>query len=196
MPTRSKDPLSVELELHVIEDDLDSLDYDLRPPFVCGMPCPVIACSDKPYKSINTIWKHWKKVHRQFIPLFKCLHQKDSGLCGFTASVVGTVRKHGVNMYKLEPAKWNITKVMVLNKNYIPPGDSKCPKRASSLDIKGRETAAAERHSRPILGSIQTGENVNRDESMMLTKRTVKGQTEYKAHVVQKPHWKPNPHCK
>ena len=45
-------------------------------------------------------------------------------------------------------AKWNITKVMVLNKNYIPPGDSKCTKRSSSLDVKGRETAAAERHSR------------------------------------------------
>lgn len=196
MSTRPKDPLGLELEFNVTEDDLDSLDYDLRPPFHCGMSCPVIACSDKPYQSINTIWKHWKKVHRQFIPLFKCLHQKESGLCGFTASVVGTVRKHSVNMHKLEPAKWNITKVMVLNKNYIPPEDSKCPKRASSLDVKGREAAAAERHSRPILGSIQTGDNVNRDESVTLTKRTIKGQIEYKAHVVQKPHWKPNPHRK
>ena len=63
MSTRSKDPLGLELELNVTEDDLDSLDYDLRPPLVCGMPCPVLACSAKPYQSINTIWKHWKKVH-------------------------------------------------------------------------------------------------------------------------------------
>lgn len=196
MSSRSKDPLGLELNLYADDSDLDSLDDDLRPPFVHGMACPVVACLNKPYYSINTMWKHWKKVHRQFIPLFKCLHQKTDGLCGLTATVVGTVRKHCTNIHKLEPAKWNISKEMILNKNYIPPGDMKCPKRASSINIAGREAAAAERHSRPVLGQIHSGENVNRDESVTLTKRTVKGQTQYKAHVVQKPHWKPHPHRK
>ena len=78
MSSRSIDPLGLEMDLYVDENDLDSLDDDLRPPFVHGMASPVTACLDKPYNSINTMWKHWKKVHRQF------LHPKSDGLCGFT----------------------------------------------------------------------------------------------------------------
>ena len=85
---------------------------------------------------------------------------------------------------------------MILNNNFIPHGDMKCPKRASCIDVEGREAAAAEPHTRPILGHIQNGNNVNMDEPVTLTKGTIKGQTEYKAHIVQKSQWKPNPHRK
>ena len=62
----SKDPLGLALELEVSDEELSTLDDDLRPDFVQGMECPVGACKGKnQYNSINISWKHWKRVHRE-----------------------------------------------------------------------------------------------------------------------------------
>lgn len=188
----SKDPLGLELHIDVSDEELNSLDDDLRPIFQHNMACPVEQCGNKGYVSINTLWKHWKKVHREKVPLYRCLFQKDDGLCTFFSTQVGDVRKHNIKKHKLDISTMKIHKELVHNIKYISPGDAKCPKRASSLNTDGRDTAAAERRDRPVLNEIKSGPNVNRDESVTITKRSRHGQTEYKAHVFQKKHWKPH----
>ena len=54
----SKDPLGLELQVDVSDDDLSSLDDDLRPPFQPNMTCPVEQCGQRKYISLNTLWKH------------------------------------------------------------------------------------------------------------------------------------------
>lgn len=187
----SKDPLGLELQVDVSDDDLSSLDEDLRPPFQPNMTCPVKQCGERKYISINTLWKHWKKVHREKVPLYRCMFQKTDGLCSFFSTQVGDVRKHNVKAHKLDSTKWKINTELVHIIKYISPGDAKCPKRPTSLNTQGRDAAAAERRARPVLNEIKPGPNVKRDEKVTVTKRTRHGETVYKAHVYQKEHWKP-----
>ena len=129
MAFRNKDPLGLELDLMVTEDDVDSLDDDLRPEFRSGMSCPVAACEGKPYTSLNTLWKHWKKYHREKIPLFKCMYPVTNGICSFSSTEVGDVRKLYLHKHKSRE-DMKIHRELVPNKKYIPPGEHKCPKCA------------------------------------------------------------------
>ena len=73
----SKAPLGLELLVDVFDDDLSLLDDDLRPPFQPNMACPVKQYGQRKYISLNTLWKHWKKVHREKVPLYRCVFSKE-----------------------------------------------------------------------------------------------------------------------
>lgn len=192
MAFNCKDPLG--LQLLVSDEEMSSLDDDLRPIFVRGMDCPVEDCKGKPYTSINTLWSHWKKIHREKVQLYKCeVIKSDNHMCTFKSIQIGEIRKHQIKVHKLKSTELKITKELVSNTKYIAPREARCPKKGSSLNVSAREQAAIERHSRPILGQIHSGNNVNRDESVALSELTKNGEIRYKATIVQKAHWKPNP---
>ncbi|MEW8548367.1 MAG: hypothetical protein AB2693_33095 [Candidatus Thiodiazotropha sp.] len=178
------------LELHVKDDELSALDDDLRPDFYIGMSCPVAECGNRSYNSINTLWKHWKKVHRERIPIFKCIQNLSNGLCAFTSTEIGDVRKH--HLKKHSKLEIKIHREMALNTKHIPARDAKCPKRPKNLDAAGRDEAAETRHKQPCLLEDKAGPITTRDEGYTLTKRTVNGVTEYKAHTYVKKHWQPS----
>ena len=186
----SRDPLCLELDINVSENEMSSIDDDLRPTFYPGMSCPVDSCHGKSYQSINTLWKHWKKIHREKVPLFKCTFQLTNGLCGFVSTDVGVVRKHHLKNHK-QHEYMKISKEIVVNKKFISPGDAKCTKKPRNLNVNGRDAAAAERRSQPVVGNIQIGNSVNRDKSVILTERTIHGQVQYKAYTYMKKHWQP-----
>ena len=73
---------------------MTTLDNDLRLVFVSGTNCAISACDCRSFNSINTTWKHLEKVHKEKVPLFKRIIQKTDGLCSFTSTQVGDVRKH------------------------------------------------------------------------------------------------------
>ena len=86
--------------------------------------------------------------------------------------------------------KWKMSTELVHNIKYIPPGDAKCTERPTSLTTQGRDAAAADKRARPVLNEIKPGPNVNRDETVTVTKRTRHVETVFKAHVFHKEHWK------
>ncbi len=90
MANLKKDPLGLDLELNVTDGDLEGLDYDLRPPFVNGIGCPVPECGTHAYTSITSLWKHWSKFHRRHIVMFLCGHDS----CTFKSPTKGLVLKH------------------------------------------------------------------------------------------------------
>ena len=182
----SKDPLGLELDIRVPDEDISSLDSDLRPDFVEGMNCNVPGCSSRSFNSINTLWKHWKKVHRGTIPLFRC------SACSFKAGDSNLIKKHAKSVHKASLDKSNIEVVMVENKNYIPPNGALCPKKGTKLDVTRREEAAKERHSRPVLGEVKaSGSNVNRDDDLRMVESNIKGHSLFKFKCTPKPLWKP-----
>ena len=87
MAFRSKNPLGLELdvEVHVSENELMTIDDDLKPTFVKGMSCTVSQCEGRTFDSINTLWKYWKRVHRQKVALYKCAVQ---GPCNFSSQML------------------------------------------------------------------------------------------------------------
>ena len=102
----SKDPLGLELDIRVPDEDISSLDSDLRPEFVEGMNCNVPGCSSRSFNSVNTLWKHWKKVHRGTIPLFRC------SACSFKAGDSNLIKKHAKSVHKASLDKSNIEVVI------------------------------------------------------------------------------------
>lgn len=137
-PHKSKDPLGLGLDLHVPVRELDSIDDDLRPPFVFGMSCPVATCGDREFVAMNTIHKHWTKYHRQSTMLYLCGFQG----CAFRSPTKGLVLKHKSRKEHLTPP---FQTELVSNRLYIDPKEAKCPKRAAMLNVAGREAARAER---------------------------------------------------
>ena len=123
MAFHSKDPLGLELdvEVHVSENELMAIDEDLRPTFVKGMSCTVSQCEGRTFNSVNTLWKHWKRVHRQRVALYKCGLQ---GPCNFSSTDVGQVRKHQTKNHQLDTTKFQITMDMVTNSEYMRDTDS------------------------------------------------------------------------
>ena len=192
MAFQSKDPLGLEMdvELHVSENELMAIDDDLRPTFVKGMSCTVPQCEGRAFNSINTLWKHWKRVHRQKVALYQCEVQ---GPCNFSSTDIGQVRKHQVKNHQLNNTKFQITMDMVINNKYISPGDARCPKKCSNLNTCGRDEAAASRRALPVVNKVKSGNNVNRDECVQVRESTVNGITKYHTHITRKHHWKPNP---
>lgn len=137
MANLKKDPLGLDLELNVTDGDLEGLDYDLRPPFVNGIGCPVPECGTHAYTSITSLWKHWSKFHRRHIVMFLCGHDS----CTFKSPTKGLVLKHKTASKHISPHKTE----SVDNLKFRDPGDEHCPKRPSNLNIEGREAAKVER---------------------------------------------------
>ena len=97
---------------------------------------------------------------------------------------------------KLNTAECRIQSEIVINTKWISPGEAKCPKRSSGLNVEGREKAEKERHSLPVLREIQTGNNVNRDETVTLHSSEHHGHKVYEAKIHRKPQRKPHSHRK
>ena len=113
-----------------------------------------------------------------------------NGICSFSSTEVGDVRKHYLHKHKSRE-DMKIHRELVPNKKYIPPGEHKCPKRARCLNVAGRNEAAADRQTIVPVIEMKSDPIVCRDESLTLTKRTINGSTEYKAHTHVKKHWMP-----
>ena len=182
----NKDRFGLELDIRVPDEEISFLDSDLWPEFVEGMNCNMTGCSSRSFNSINTLWKHWLKVHRGNIPLFKC------STCSFKAGDCNLVNKHARSTHKVSLDKTDIEVVVVENNNYIPLNGALCPKKRSKLDETRREEAAKERHYRPVLGGVKvSGSIVNRDDYLRMVLSNIKGNSIFKFKCTSKPLWKP-----
>lgn len=165
--TNTRDPLGLEIMVTVSDDELDTIDQDLRPEFVSGMACPVPGCGDTTFTSFCGVLKHWKKYHRSMTRLYQCGFQKGTNQCTYRTPIRSLVVKHK----EKHSGEVVFTSELVENKNYRHPGECKCPKRGSSLNVTGRELAQQERlRITPVTSNLQPTTYNCRDETIIYSR--------------------------
>ncbi|KAK3588200.1 hypothetical protein CHS0354_012263 [Potamilus streckersoni] len=109
----------------------EEVDDDLCPEWPDGgMVCPVTGCGTKFYGKLTTYWGHWKrKHHEQLRQLYcpKCPH-KSLNKKYFATHLT---RKHRIKMPNLDQVIASVHTELIPNKEFIPPGSQRCPKRKS-----------------------------------------------------------------
>lgn len=105
-----------------------------------SLGCTVTACGAHVYKSINSLWRHWKDLHRRLVRHFRCpsfhyhhVHKEDAG-------------RHLRNKHHLSPpeaseAVATLESVAHSNVKYVEPSGALCPKRRQGIHDEEREEA-------------------------------------------------------
>ena len=113
------------VEISVADQELRSLDDDLRPIFQPGSTCTVPQCGPKQYASHNTFTSHWKKFHTKTVNIFKC------EMCCFRNINKSQITRHyklfhHIQEHQLVTLTDRVACTQEHNKNFTDPGNSLC----------------------------------------------------------------------